>query len=286
MNCLTKIYIFLAFLSTSQLAIAQPEVDPNLNKKEKSTVSFTVGSTFSSNLHYYGRTDSLKSSALIPNLSLEFGKGFFFNTSFVFINNKTKSFDYTAAIVGAGYKFGESEGLAGNLYADKFFYNNNQLVQSSQTGQAGFALSWLNNVMDLNGGSSVVFSNNADFFASLGLDHPFRIGKENTIFVVTPTVTANAGSQNFTHTYLLKRNIFLLPVADQEFTKTSKQFQLLSYDISVPLELVHDNLSIHITPGYVLPQNVIKVAGRPDLSENASSLFYFNIGASITFGNK
>ena len=286
MNCFIKSFFIFFILASSQNISAQSTTNPVQAKDEKNAASLTIGSGFSSNLHYYGRTDSLKSNALIPNLSFEFGKGFFINASFIFINNKTKSVDYTAAVAGAGYKFGAEEGLAGSIYADKFFYQNNQLVQSSQTGQAGFSLSWLNKVADINLGSSVVFSDNTDFFTSLGLDHPFRFGKEATVFSISPTVTANAGSQNFTHSYLLKRNIFLFPLADEQFTQTSKRFQLLSYDISVPMEFVHNNLSIHITPGYVLPQNIIKVEGRPDLSENASNLFYFNIGASISFGNK
>ena len=40
-------------------------------------------------------------------------------------------------------------------------------------------------------------------------------------------------------------------------------------EASVPVVFVRNKMTITFTPGYVLPQSVIKVAGRPDLSENA-----------------
>ena len=288
MKVLIKTFLFVLLIMVSQRTIAQIADTTQLNAEEKEKTKFTVGGTFSSKLHYYGRTDSLKSTAFIPELSVQFANGIYISSSFIFINNSQRSFDYTATIAEAGYKFGQNKkkGLAGSVYADKFFYANNQLVRSSQQGQAGFALSWLNKIADINAGSSVVFSDNPDFFASLGFDHPFRKEKGKNIFVIVPTITANAGSQNFTHTYFVKRNVLLLPAADEQLTKTSKNFKLLSYEASVPIVFVRNKMTVTFTPGYVLPQSVIKVAGRPDLSETASNLFYANLGVSFTFGKK
>ncbi len=280
MKALLKTLFFLVLIPISERTIAQ------LNPEEKT--KFTVGSTFSSKLHYYGRTDSLKSTAFIPDLSVQFANGIYISSSFIFINNSQRSFNYTATIAEAGYKFGQDkqQGLAGSIYANKFFYANNQLVQSSQQGQSGFALSWLNKIADINAGSSVVFSTSTDFFASLGFDHPFRKEEGKNIFVIVPTITANAGTQNFTHTYFIKRNVLILPAADEQLTRTSKNFQLLSYEASMPVVFVRDKLTVTFTPGYVLPLNVIKVAGRPDLSETASNLFYANLGVSFSLGKK
>lgn len=258
----------------------------NTGSYGKPGVSFTISNTYSSRLHYYGRTDSLKSTALIPSVSLQIGPGFFINSSFIFINNPQQSFSYTAVIAGAGYKFGGSKGLAGSVYADKFFFANNKLVQSSQKGQTGLSLSYLNQIIDLSAGGSAVFGDNTDYFTSAGLDHRFMIPAGNSVFAVIPTISLNAGTQNFTHSYFVKRNVLILPGTEQEVTTTSKHFKLLSYDISAPVLWVYKRLSVILTPGYVIPQNVIKVAGRPDLSETASNLFYANLGVSFTLGKK
>ena len=276
------------FILVSPEIFAQTGDTSEINNEQKTKTELTIGSSFSSRLHYYGRTDSLKSTAFIPDVSVQFGNGFFISSSFIFINNPQKSFNYTAAVAEAGYKFGRNrkKGLAGNIYADKFFYANNILVQSAQQGQAGFSFSWLNKTANINLGSSAVFSDKTDFFASLGFDHPFRKEKGKNILVIAPSITANAGSQNFTHTYFIKRNVILFPVADEQLTMTSKRFQLLSYEISVPVVFVRNRLTATFTPGYVLPQNVIQVAGRPDLSETASNLFYANLGIAFSFGKK
>jgi hypothetical protein len=37
-----------------------------------------------------------------------------------------------------------------------------------------------------------------------------------------------------------------------------------------------------LTPSYILPQNLVTVAGRPDLSERGQNTFYATIGLKYT----
>lgn len=278
------IFLLLAGLCSLQifaqenLTIEQP-VDEN---KEKT--SLMLSSNYVSKLHYFGRTDSLKSTALIPNILLQFGNGIFFNSSFIFINNQQQNLQYNATVAGAGYKFGESQGFGGSIYADKFFYDNNTLVQSSQKGQAGIRLSNLNKALDVHLSASTVFADKSDYFASLGVNHNFIIRKDNSVFVIVPSLTANAGTQNFTSIYYKKRNVFGIPAGEEQVIESSRRFQMLSYEASIPIVYVYKKLILNFTPGYVIAQSVIKVAGRPDLSENASNLFYANVGIAVKFG--
>ncbi len=283
-----KTFILFLVLVVSQKTFAQdsipPVQQPVVDKKEKT--SLMLSSNFASALHYYGRTDSLKSTALVPNILLQFGNGIYLSSSFVFINNRQQSFQYTAAIAGAGFNFGKKKGIAGSIYADKFFYANSTLVQSSQSGQAGLKLSHRNKVLNVNIGASTVFSDKSDYFASLGVDHIFLYKYKKAVFVIIPTFTANTGTQNFTHSYYKTRQVFGLPAGEELVTESSKRFQLLSYEANIPVAFVYKKLILSFTPGYVIPQNVIKVAGRPDLSENASNMFYANIGVAFKLGKK
>ena len=288
MKSAKKILVLFLVCTISQNVFAQdsipPVQQPVAEKKEKT--SLTLSSNFASKLHYYGRTDSLKSTALVPGLLLQFGNGIFISSSFIFINNSRQSFEYSATVAGAGFSFGETKGIAGSIYADKFFYANNTLVQSSQQGQAGFKLSHLNKILDVNLGGSTVFSDKSDYFASLGVDHIFLFKHKKSVFVIMPTVAANAGTQNFTNSYYNTRSVFGIPTGGEQVTETSKRFQLLSYEASIPVAYAYKKLIVTFTPGYVIPQSVIKIAGRPDLSENASSLFYANLGVAFKFGGK
>ena len=278
------ILALIGMMFLSKNTSAQSGEEPGSSGDKESSVSVTPRVDYISRLHYFGRTDNLKSSALVPTLTIKFGEGFYISSSAVFINNAKRSMDYSVISAGAGYKFGDESGWAGNIYANKYFYTGQKQVQSAQKADAGLVLSWLDKVIDINASAGVAFSNKADFFVSGGIDHAFRFADEKNVFVIIPSVTANAGTQNYTYSYMVKRNILIVPVADEQLTKSARGFRLLSYEASVPMVYVRGRFSASLTPGYVLPQNLVTVAGRPDLSEHASGLFYCNAGISFTIG--
>lgn len=265
----------------AQTNAAAPAADSVKITKTAATVFGAVA--FVPNLHYYGRTDSLKSSALLPTILVQFdSSGFYISGSAVFIQNTLQTMDYGAAITEAGYKFGKKKGLAGSIYADKFFYRDKQLVQSALQAQAGATISYLNKIVNINTGFITAFSNKTDFFASAGADHSFKFSKGKSVFVITPTAVAGAGTQSFTYSYYKKNNVLGFPLSSQQVTETSRRFNLLSYEFSMPSVWAYRKLFLVITPGYVIPKNVITVAGRPDISERAGNLFYTNLSILYT----
>ncbi len=244
---------------------------------------FIIGVTYNSSLNYYGRTDSLASSGLYPFIGVNFKNGLYFNTSFVFIKNKI-SRAYAATIVESGYQFkNEKEDWAGNLFANAFFYqNNNNLVQSVLKGTSGINITNLNKIININFGGNVKLSDELDYSASAGLDHTCRISKIGKgIIVVDPSAYLYAGTQNFTKTYYQKQNILFLPAGEKQVTTNSKKFDILSYEFSMPVVYALGKMNIILIPSYVLPQNLIVIPGRTDLSEKGKDLFYGT--ASIKF---
>jgi hypothetical protein len=51
----------------------------------------------------------------------------------------------------------------------------------------------------------------------------------------------------------------------------------------VPVVYVKGKWMALVTPSYILPQNLITVAGRPDLSEKGQNMFYATVGLKYTF---
>lgn len=264
-------------------AVTTPEKDSTIIPKTKATI-FT-GLVYVPRLHYYGRSDSLKSGALIPTLLIQFdSSGFYLSGSTVFINNNTQPFTYGAAITEAGYKFGKRQnGVGGSIYADKFFYKTKYLVQSSLKWQAGLNLAYYNKIMNISGAGLAAFSGMTDIFSTITLDHSFKTKKGRSVFLFTPTAAANAGTQHFTYNYYKRNNLLFVPVANQQATKSSSRFNILSYEFSMPVIWARKNLFVIATPGYVIPQNIIKVESRPDLSERAENLFYTNLTLLYSF---
>ncbi|MDI9882766.1 hypothetical protein [Flectobacillus longus] len=252
----------------------------------KKTVATIIGGvSYVPKLHYYGRTDQLKSSAVMPTVLVQFDSvGLYFTGSTVFTTNTTQPLEYAATVTEVGYKFGKKQGIAGSIYGDKFFYQNKTLVQSALQGQAGLNLSHLNKVANVNLTSIAAFSDKTDFFASVGLEHPFVMKTGQSVFVITPTAVANAGTQSFTNTYF-KNNKFLgIPVSNQSTTQTTQVFNLLSYEFSVPMVWVYNNIFLVVTPGYVMPQNELTTSGNTEVvSRTGTNLFYVNLSLLYSF---
>jgi hypothetical protein len=72
-----------------------------------------------------------------------------------------------------------------------------------------------------------------------------------------------------------------LPGAGQTVSEDVKRFNILSYEFSMPVIFGKDKFQLLLTPAYVIPQNLISVQGRPELSEMGKEMFYATIGAKI-----
>lgn len=245
----------------------------------------TAGVNYQSALHYFGRTDSLKSSGLFPSLGFQLKEGFYVNTNFIFVRNTLTSLNYNGTIVEGGFKFPQAKNFSGNVFYTQFLYKNkSQLVQSALKSQTGINLAYNNKIVNVNFGGDAKFSDKTDFGATAGLDHLFLyvIPKTKNAIAFNPSAYAYAGTQNFTNTYYKRQSVFGLPVGNQQQeTQTSSQFNVLAYEISAPIVFVAGKLNASVTPSYVIPQNLITVANRPDLSEKGRSVFYISAGVGV-----
>lgn len=258
--------------------LAQKAGDETKQKNE-----FTASMNYQSALHFFGRTDSLRSSGLFPMLGFQLKGGFYAQGNFIFVQNSMQSTAYTGATIEAGYRFPETDHFSGNLFFSRFLYKDEStLVQSAIKSQTGANLSYLNKILNLNGGLNLLFSDKTDVNASLGVDHLFLINKgmNNAAIALAPSFTANLGTQQFSNTYLERKNVLGIPVT-QRTTENITQFNILSYEIAMPIVFVKGKCNLAITPSYVMPQNLITTAGRPDLSERGKSMFYLNLSAGI-----
>lgn len=276
-----KIFAVIAGTVISLNVAAQTD-----STQETNTVKFKLGVYYNTDLNYYGRTDSLRSSGFFPIAELWFSNNLYINAAPVFVNNKIQSFQYAGTVATLGYRFNSNNKFAGHLYVVKPFYkSSSELVQSALKAQAAANFTLLNKVVNLNAGGDVKFSDRTDFGLNGGLDHIFRIQlTNNKVLVIEPSAYIYAGTQQFTSSYLAKNGGFLLlPGNEQLVSESSGKFNVLSYEFSVPVVLGIDKFQLLLTPAYVLPQNLVAVPGRPDLSERGKDMLYATIGAKVNF---
>ncbi|MBS1567790.1 MAG: hypothetical protein JST39_25625 [Bacteroidetes bacterium] len=278
--------------SLATLASAQTGNEANGKNPGKDSIpagskktEFIVAMSYNSNLNYYGRTDSVQSIGYFPTLGVNFKNGLYLHSSFVFISNALYS-GYAASIVESGYRFGNRQKTwAGNIFVNKFFYKDNtDLLQSALKGTAGVNLANLNKIVNVNAGADLKLSDKVDIGASFGLDHIFRIEKVgNGVIVLDPSAYAYGGTQKFSNTYYTEKKFLLFPAGQDFVTTSGTKFSVLSYELSCPVIYGLGKMNLILTPSWVLPQNLLTVAGRPDLSERGKNLFYLSATMKFTF---
>ena len=275
----TKIIFIIVILFCSVVSFAQDTT----NKKE---TNFKIGLFYNSNLNYYGRTDSLRSSGVFPLAEIWFNKAIYVSAAPVFVNNQAYSMKYAGSVLTLGYyKKNQTEKFLTHLYFTKPLYeSNSQLVQSALKAQATANFSALNKYINVDFGGDVKLSDKLDYGLTAGLDHLYKKEFADRLFLfLNPTATVNAGTQQFTNRYFKKSNFLLFPGVEQQVTEEVNKFNILSYEFSMPVILIKNNFQLILNPAYVIPQNLIKVEGRPDLSERGRSMFYITAGAKYIF---
>jgi hypothetical protein len=268
-----------AVLLLSQIGFAQ--TDSSQNQKAK----FKLGINYNSALNYFGRTDSLRSTGLIPMAELWFSEDVYISAAPVFVNNASQSFEYAGTVTTLGYLDVTDKWIT-SLYVLKPFYKQStQLVQSALQAQAGASFSRLNKIINITAGGDIKLSDKVDFGATAGLDHLVRKElRDNSVLVIDPSVYVYAGTQNFTNTYYKKKTGFLLfPGNTEQVTEEVKKFNILAYEFSIPLVYAKGKWMALFTPSYIMPQNLIEVPNRPDLSERGKNMFYATAGIKYTF---
>ena len=268
--------MLVSYLSTGQSQTAD----------EKVKAAFKISANYNTGLNYYGRVDSLHSSGFFPIAELWLNESFYINAAPVFVNNSVESFQYAGVTTSAGYQFNSNNKWLGNIYVVKPFYQeSSDLVQSALKAQTGMTLTWLNNIINVTGGGDIKFSDKTDYGVTAGLDHIIRHQlNDKTILVIDPSAFINAGTQQFTKSYLKKTSGFLFfPGSEQVVTESAQKFNILSYEFSAPMILAINKFQLLFTPAYVIPQNLLAIEGRPDLSETGKKMFYATVGAKMSF---
>ena len=253
-------------------------------KRIKPTLKLSLN--YNTGLNYYGRTDSLKSSGFFPLAELWITPAFYINAAPVFVNNSAQQFAYAGTVVTIGYQKVTEKRITGFYLLKPFYKESSELVQSALKAQSGGNLSFLNKYLNLNIGGDVKFSDKVDFGATAGIDHLIRKrNKDKSVWVIDPGFFVYAGTQNFQRNYYKKTNsgFLLFPGNNQLVTEEVSQFSILSYEATMPVVYAKNKWTFVATPSYILPQNLITVADRPDLSERGQNMFYATLTAKYTF---
>jgi hypothetical protein len=272
------VLLFVSTLICCQQSFAQN--DTSIKRKNV----FIASVNYQSRLHYFGRTDSLQSMGMYPTIGFETRQGFYGSGSPIFVSNALQSPMYAGSILEAGYKFPETRNFSGNVFYNHFLYEkSSEIVQSALKGQTGANFTYNNKIVNVTAGGDLKFSDKTDIGATLTLDRlMIHLAPDSSwALAFNPTAALYSGTQNFTNTYYKKNNIAGLPVGQQLVTDQVQAFNVLAYELSLPIVFVKGKFNASIAPAYVSPQHLVTVANKPEQSEYGKNMFYVSASVGV-----
>ena len=115
--------------------------------------------------------------------------------------------------------------------------------------------------VSIDGGADISFANKTDIGINLGLSHAFEFGS----LAIRPSALVNAGTQNFYEDYYTNRKFSAKRKRRQTTNPTAikvivikKNFSVLDYELSLPVNYDKAKWGLFFTPTYSLPVNPFK----------------------------
>lgn len=272
----------------------EKELDELLGKKKS---YFQVELNFLSNNVFLGRKDSVAIPYITPSVGYYHKSGLYLNALASYLPSSGQNrFDLFTIEGGYAHKFGNFDM---QLTGSKFFYSSSSYnVESEIEANAVVALDYNLKFITPVVQGMIIFGPRTDYAASFGLEHSFYAMKNN--LTITPSVMANASTQNYYNSYYefrryaLKRLKKVINYTISAKVEDASKFKVLDYELSLPVNYSVKKFTFNITPVYALPVNpsqlhvVIKTASGIQLfnkhyTEKLTDSFFFQASVAYKF---
>ena len=295
------LFVILLTVAFQKQALAQTaSVDTIGDLKSEKKASLKIGLNYLSNSVYLGRADTVRTPIVEPSIKYTFKSGIYFSGNMQFIPNRaTNKLDGGSA--GAGYDYDITDNIGGSISYTKLFYN----ATSTQIGSA--ISSTFNGNIDFDIADIITPSLSVDYdllkqgfgsdiLVNVGLSHDFAkegVFGSNDLGIISPTVTVNAGTQNFYDAFLTLKKYKLTKAGKAKEAAAEKvlqaqdtklaAFNLLDYEFSAPIEYKTGKIIFSFTPTYAFAENKLPPRITKGLVDTNGGIFFFEAGASIKF---
>lgn len=290
-NLLTSIVVAFSYLTLH----AQNEVKPAVKDSTEKSYFKTSVSYLSNNV-YNGRRDSL--TVPYMSLSVEYSNKLGFNIS-ANVNYNPNNHHFDMVGLDAGYSLSLiKDKLSCSVDASKYFYSaSSTSIKSGSKGSLDADVDYDFDIASIDAGAGVDFSNKLGIMSSLAINHEFEFDIDNSKWTLTPTATANFGTQNLYQAYLSK----IAKKKDKSIatatTSGNNKITLLDYEMSLPIAFDAKMWGISLTPTYAIPENPITTTtttttttatGKTKnktttVTEKLSNVFYGKLVAYLKF---
>jgi hypothetical protein len=262
--CIIILLLFIHRALAQTAALPDDKTKPD-DKSKQATSKIKFGLNYVSNNVFMGRTDSIVTPTIIPEVKYTLKSGIYFSGSLYYTpNKKTNKLD--GGELTAGYDADLTDELSASASYSKSFYSANSTEITSSIKDA-FSVdfdydfgAWLSPSLSFDYILNKKGSSN-QFFTSLAIDHDFikkGVFGSNDLLFISPTFTLNTGDEG------------------------DGNFKVMDYELSTPIFYKTGHFICQFAPTYSIPENI-----PPDFTTikpaNKNSVFYFETGVALKF---
>lgn len=290
-----KILSFLLFYGLPIILIAQN------NREIAKEISNDIESYFLMDISYIndavfmGRRDSIAAPYIYPSIGYYNASGLFVDISASYLvgseDNRVDLF-----MPSLGYDFSDLH-LSGRISGTAYFFNKESYnVKSAVLADVSGFLSYNLKILEATLMTNIFFNDGgtSDFFVGLMVNRIFYTNDRN--FLVNPTISLYAGSQNFYEVYYKTSRLGnrrgsgqglgatnLNSATTVEISEATK-FNILNLELSFPLQYYHKQFIFSLNPILAIPQSSATITTEDSvISEDLESTFYFTASISYWF---
>lgn len=249
-----------------------------------------LGASWGNNSSFLGRNQQERLPFLSTDLSYISKSGFWLSAVAYQVMSTASTVDEVDLTLG--WSFYPSDRIDAALYYSKFFFSPETTLLKASTGNAAsgyLGLDWTLLYSRLT--ATATFGGSTDFFLILDNSRYFSTGKllhKSDSLSVEPRFSLIAGTQTFVQSHMGA----YAPAPDyspgsgpgrpggggpgagpaQERSTTS--FNILSYELALPVTYSINNLSLEVAPRYSIPVNQLEGSNIPSQLFVTTSLYY------------
>lgn len=285
-----KLSIVIPTLAICAASYAQTDTTAAQTPEAKSS-TLTLGTSYANNADYYGQKSAENMSYVAAVASYQHRSGFYLN-ALAYRLLKDSSRLTSATGLGGGFNFKLGKRVAADIgYNYTFFPKLSPFLQAANPHTASVSISHTG-LFTTSLGADYAFGHTDDFFTTLGFTRQISLFSisDKDVVTLTPLLSATAGTQRFYEYYESEKNIrdsllgvllppiFNPPNNNNGTTKTTTSFDLLSYNLKLPLAYNRSNYLVELACQLsLLSQQAQSDPGKLNTFFTASFYYQFSL---------
>lgn len=255
-RCLILSFLLLCCVQTLPAALSAQTAGnkdaPKTASDWEKTGYFSFGASYLSDNVYLGRKDTAALPYLGPVLSYHTRSGFSLTGTLYFTNRSGDTkLDLWSLEGGYDHSFGE-HWMAGG-YAGSLHFQSKSNIRSDASAYAGGYIGYNNDYLTPQLEATAVFGSRTDAVAAAELSHDFGLLDDR--LSIAPALKCNAGTQRYYNAFVTERLNKKGKQVSKKAVSQSDQFNILDYELSIPIAWNIRNWFVELKPIYFIPVN-------------------------------